>query len=98
MSTTKKQRFAPVPLRALLDQRLGGHHLRVLATVAAHDRLGKNGSGCWASQDRLAALLGCRKSRISKGLSGLRDYGYIASELKSSETLAPGSSCHLQQR
>jgi hypothetical protein len=81
VSTTKKQRFAPVPLRALLDQRLGGHHLRVLATVAAHDRLGKNGSGCWASQDRLAALLGCRKSRISKGLSDLRDYGYIASEL-----------------
>jgi biotin operon repressor len=81
VSTATKQRFAPIPLRAVLDQRLTGHHFRVLALVAAHDRLGKNGNGCWASQDRLAALLGCGKSRISKGLSDLRDYGYIASEL-----------------
>ena len=80
MSTTNKQRFAAIPLRALLDQRLTGHHLRLLGTVAAHDRLGKNGNGCWASQDRLAALLGCSKSTLSKRLSALRDYGYITSE------------------
>jgi hypothetical protein len=65
----------------VLDQRLTGHHLRVLALVAAHDRLGKNGSGCWAAQNRLAALLGCSKSRLSEGLSDLRDYGYIDSRL-----------------
>jgi hypothetical protein len=81
VSTTNKQRFAPIPLRAVLDRRLTGHHLRVLAVVAAHDRLGKNGSGCWASQDRLAALLDCSKSTLSKRLSTLRDYGYLASEL-----------------
>ena len=81
MSTTNKQWFAPIPLRAVLDQRLTGHHWRVLALVAAHDRLGKNGSGCWAAQNRLAALLGCSKSRLSEGLSDLRDYGYIASQL-----------------
>jgi len=81
VNTTNKQRFAPIPLRALLDQRLTGHHLRLLGMIAAHDRLGKNGSGCWASQDRLAALLGCSKSRLSEGLSDLRDYGYIASQL-----------------
>jgi DNA-binding MarR family transcriptional regulator len=80
VSTTNKQRFAAIPLRALLDQRLTGHHLRLLGTVAAHDRLGKNGNGCWASQDRLAALLGCSKSTLSKRLSALRDYGYITSE------------------
>ena len=80
MNTTNKQRFAPIPLRALLDQRLTGHHLRLLGMIAAHDRLGKNGSGCWASQDRLAALLGCSKSTLSKRLSVLRDYGYIASQ------------------
>jgi biotin operon repressor len=81
VSTTNKQWFAPIPLRAVLDQRLTGHHWRVLALVAAHDRLGKNGSGCWASQDRLAAFLGCSKSRLSEGLSDLRDYGYISSQL-----------------
>jgi DNA-binding MarR family transcriptional regulator len=81
VSTTNKQRFAPTPLRALLDQRLTGHHLRLLGVIAAHDRLGKNGSGCWASQDRLAALLGCSKSTLSKRLSALRDCGYLASEL-----------------
>ena len=81
MSTTSKKNFAPIPLRAVRDQRLTGHHLRVLAVIAAHDRLNKNGSGCWASQNRLAALLGCSKSRLSEGLSDLRDYGYIDSRL-----------------
>src|SRR5436190_24080632 len=81
VSTTSKKNFAPIPLRAVRDQRLTGHHLRVLAVIAAHDRLNKNGSGCWASQNRLAALLGCSKSRLSEGLSDLRDYGYIDSRL-----------------
>ena len=51
-STGKQQRFAPAPLRALRDQRLGGLHLRTLGIIAAFDRLGKNGGGCWASKTR----------------------------------------------
>jgi DNA-binding MarR family transcriptional regulator len=76
-----KQRFAPLPLRALCDQRLGGLHLRTLGIVAAFDRLGKNGSGCWASQNTLAKIAGVDKSRLSRSLSDLREFGYLSSEL-----------------
>ncbi len=54
MSASKKQRFAPLPLRALRDLRLGVTHLRTLGIVAAFDRMGKNGSGWWASQKKIA--------------------------------------------
>ena len=80
-STGKQQRFAPVPLRALRDQRLGGLHLRTLGIIAAFDRLGKNGSGCWASQNTIAKIAGVDKARLSRSLSDLRDFGYISSEL-----------------
>ena len=80
-STGKKQRFAPLPLRALRDQRLGGLHLRTLGIIAAFDRLGKNGSGCWASQNTIAKIAGVDKARLSRSLSDLRDFGYINSEL-----------------
>ena len=61
MSSSKQQRFAPLPLRALRDQRLGGLHLRTLGIIAAFDRLGKNGSGCWASQNTIAKIAGVEK-------------------------------------
>ena len=76
-----KQRFAPLPLRALCDQRLGGLHLRTLGIIAAFDRLGKNGSGCWASQNTIAKIAGVDKARLSRSLSDLRDFGYISSEI-----------------
>jgi hypothetical protein len=74
----KQQRFAPLPLRALRDQRLGWLHLRTLGIIAAFDRLGKNGSGCWASQNKIAAIARVDKSRLSRSLSDLRDFGYIS--------------------
>ena len=77
----KTQRFAPLPLRALRDQRLGGLHLCTLGIIAAFDRLGKNGSGCWASQNTIAKIAGVDKARLSRSLSDLRDFGYISSEL-----------------
>ena len=80
-STGKQQRFAPLPLRALRDQRLGGLHLRTLGIIAAFDRLGKNGSGCWASQNTIAKIAGVDKARLSRSLSDLRDFGYISSQL-----------------
>jgi len=81
MSSSKKQRFAPLPLRALRDQRLGGLHLRTLGIIAAFDRLGKNGSGCWASQNTIAIIAGVDKARLSRSLSDLRAFGYINSTL-----------------
>ena len=70
-----------MPLRALRDQRLTARHFRLLAIIAAHDQLDKNGAGCWASQRRLAALAGVQELRLSHTLSDLRDFGYIASAI-----------------
>jgi hypothetical protein len=81
MSRNKNNhRFAPVPLRALRDQRLAARHLRILGIVAAHDQLGGNGAGCYATQRRLAKLASCGESRLSDALSDLRHLGYIKSE------------------
>jgi DNA-binding MarR family transcriptional regulator len=76
-----KLRYAPIPVRALADLRLNAMHLRTLGVVAAFDRLGKNGSGCWASQNKIAKILGIDKTNLSHRLSDLRDYGYITSEM-----------------
>jgi len=78
-AANKKQRYAPIPLRALCDPRLGWLHLRTLGIVAAFDRLGKNGQGCWTSQNKIAEILGVGKTRLSHSLSDLRDWGYITS-------------------
>lgn len=69
--------YAPLPARAMVDMRLSERHLRTLAVVAAHDRLGKNGIGCWASHKRLAEMVGCHYTRISHNLKELGEMGYI---------------------
>jgi DNA-binding MarR family transcriptional regulator len=69
--------FAPLPARAMVDMRLTERHLRTLAVVAAHDRFSKNGVGCWASHERLAAMIGCDYSRLSTNLRELGEWGYI---------------------
>jgi DNA-binding MarR family transcriptional regulator len=61
----------------MVDRRLSERHLRTLAVVAAHDRLGKNGIGCWASHERLAEMVGCHYTRISHNLKELGAMGYI---------------------
>jgi DNA-binding MarR family transcriptional regulator len=81
MSASKKQRFAPLPLRACRDLRLGALHFRVLTAIAAFDRLGKNGQGCWTSQNKIAELVRCSKSHLSNVLSDLRDCGYLTSKI-----------------
>jgi DNA-binding MarR family transcriptional regulator len=68
-------------VRALGDLRLGVGHFRALGVVAAFDRLGKNGSGCWTSQNKIGKILGIDKTRLSHCLSDLRRYGYITSEM-----------------
>jgi DNA-binding MarR family transcriptional regulator len=74
-----KPRFAPIPARAARDLRLTSRHWRVLAVIALHDQLNKNGAGCWASHDRLAGLLGMDKGHFSNIATDLRRNGYIAS-------------------
>lgn len=77
MSGKSKPNYAPVPLRAIRDTRLSERHLRTLMVIAAHDRLGRNGIGCFASHARLKQLIGCDYSRLSTNLTELGEYGYV---------------------
>lgn len=70
-----KQTFAPLPARAIGDEKLSALDLRVLAALAAHDRLGANGIGCYASHPRLAALVGCHEKSLSRSLATLAGTG-----------------------
>jgi DNA-binding MarR family transcriptional regulator len=81
MSDARQTRiFSPLPQRAMTDVRLTARHWRVLCAIAAHDRLGGNGAGCWASQQRLADLTSSGYSRTSDALADLREYGYLETE------------------
>lgn len=76
-SAKDKESFAPLPLRALGDNRLTGEDIRVLAAIAAHDRFGNNGAGCYASHTRLASFVGCHLKSLSRSMRRLADAGYI---------------------
>ncbi len=43
-----KNFFAAMPARMMSDERLAALHFRVLAVIAVHDRMGRNGQHCWA--------------------------------------------------
>jgi hypothetical protein len=75
--TKPKQVFAPMPARACADSTLSGLQMRVLAVIALHDRLGRNGQGCWASQRTLASMIGCDYTRLSDAITRLKASGYI---------------------
>ncbi|MGE0766841.1 MAG: hypothetical protein AB7L90_10285 [Hyphomicrobiaceae bacterium] len=49
----------------------------MLGVIAAHDRFGRNGLGCTASQSRLAELVGCRREAINAAIRLLELHGYI---------------------
>lgn len=85
MAAEKKERAfsAPLPLRAIGDARLAGLDLRVLACVAAHDRMSLklgSGQGCWASHESMAAKIGCNYINLGKSLKKLLGLGYITCE------------------
>ncbi len=75
--------FAPIPARAIGDGALSGLDLRLLGAIALHDRMSETGrsrQGCWASHKRLAAMLGCDKSAVSRSLKRLVEWGYVQSQ------------------
>ena len=45
MADQPKDIYAPIPARAMADEKLTAEHFRVLMAVAAHDRFNKNGKG-----------------------------------------------------
>lgn len=73
--------FSAIPARAMRDERLSALDLRVLMAVAAHDRFGANGIGCYASHTRLAELVGCHIKSLSRSLSTLATCGYLEGSL-----------------
>jgi hypothetical protein len=73
----RKPTYAPLPARVMGDQLLSALDIRVLMSLAAHDRLGANGIGCYASHERLAALVSCHLKSLSRSLRTLAEKGYI---------------------
>ncbi|MEM8540549.1 MAG: helix-turn-helix domain-containing protein [Pseudomonadota bacterium] len=81
MTDTKikiKHIFAPVPARAVTDERLSALDLRVLIAIAGHDRFTANGLGCTASQKRLAQLTGCHSKSLPRTIARLQEFEYIS--------------------
>jgi DNA-binding MarR family transcriptional regulator len=74
---TDKPIYAPLPARAVGDDKLSAEDFRVLGVIAAHDRLGANGVGCYASVSRLAQLTNAHVKSVSRTISSLAQRGYI---------------------
>jgi hypothetical protein len=70
--------YGAIPFRALRDRELAGVPLALLGIIAAHDRFGRNGQGCWASHKRLAELVGCRREAVTLALGILLERGYVS--------------------
>lgn len=77
MSSAKGKAYAALPARAMGDKRLAAEDYRVLMAIAAHDRLGANGVGCYAGHPRLASLAGCHEKSLSRTLAKLKECGYL---------------------
>ena len=76
MSEPKPQ-FAPVPVEAMPDTKLSASHWRLLVAIAWHDRMGVNGSGCYASHKTLGREAGVHFSNVSNLAGDLAKRGYI---------------------
>ena len=79
--SANKQRFAPLPARAARDPRLSARHWRLLHIIGLHDKLDKNGAGCFVAQRRLAEHLNVDEADLSNLLTDLRMFGYIDSTI-----------------
>ncbi|MBO0140212.1 winged helix-turn-helix transcriptional regulator [Agrobacterium sp. Ap1] len=72
--------FAALPGRAITDKDLTGLQLRIIAVVAAHDRMGRNGQCCWAGRKAMASRVGCTEGSFSEAMTVLVKRGYIEVE------------------
>ncbi len=83
--------FAPIPPRAIADNRLSALDIRVLMAIAVHDRFSNNGVGCTAGHGRLSVLVGCHLKSLSRSIKTLADCGYIGGR---ANPLNPKSKCY----
>lgn len=75
-SPKSNEQFGAIPLRAFSDSRLSAAHFRVMGVIAYHDRLGRNGQGCWVAQEKLAAAA-VHYNTLSRIAGELEGFGYI---------------------
>ncbi len=69
--------FGPIPVRAFKDKELRGEDFRVLGIIAAHDRFGANGTGCYASQETLCHRIKIDTTAFSRSVRRLEERGYL---------------------
>ncbi|MBN9435064.1 MAG: helix-turn-helix domain-containing protein, partial [Bosea sp.] len=67
-------RFSIIPRDAILDDRLEGQDLRVLALLGSHT---DNAGWCCRSQVKMARELKCARSTVQRALGRLIECGYL---------------------
>jgi hypothetical protein len=69
--------FGSLPFRAFPDRKLKLLPMRVLGVISGHDQFNANGQGCWASNRRVAELIGCHPKSASRAIRWLIKHGYL---------------------
>ncbi len=64
-------------MRAFADTRLTRTHLAVLGVISRFDGFGRNGAGCYATQDTIAKLAACNRETVNKRVSDLISWQYL---------------------
>lgn len=77
MGKASGKTYSPVPARAMGADRLTSLDCRALMAIAFHDRLGANGTGCFASPARLAQLTGSHTKSLLRSVGVLKAAGLI---------------------
>ena len=72
--------YGAIPLRALADHALAASTFRLLGVISQFHRFGRNGAGCFASQEALARHTGMTVPTVSRGITELCELGYIHKE------------------
>ena len=63
-----------------LDDELTVLDMRALDIIALHDRLSKNGQGCWSKHETMADEIQCNYTNFSKSAKKLLGRGYVTRE------------------
>jgi DNA-binding MarR family transcriptional regulator len=71
------EQFAPLPIQATADTRLGGPDFRLLGRIAYHDRLGRNGMGCFVDARKLAKEAEIHYKHLGRHADRLEAFGYL---------------------
>lgn len=71
------ERFGAIPVRAFRDTRLSAGDFRLLGAIAYHDRLGRNGAGCYVDPRRLAEEAALSYSHVARHTRRLAGFGYL---------------------